>query len=138
MSNVLITNIYVILRIWYCIVISLVINCTFLYKRYILFRKTWETFKDFRDIKGLLWSWSYGSWIYNYLCNQCLSPWIFLIVLYSFQPKPLKTIQTLCTHIDSITFVPHIVGVYENATRPIESFMTHFLLYFITICIYCS
>jgi hypothetical protein len=19
------------------------------------------------------WSWSYGSWIYNYLCNQCLS-----------------------------------------------------------------
>ena len=20
------------------------------------------------------WSWSYGSWIYNYLCNQCLSP----------------------------------------------------------------
>ena len=30
-----------------------------------------------------LWSWSYGSWIYNYLCNQCLSPltlqvWIWL------------------------------------------------------------
>ena len=24
--------------------------------------------------EGLLWSWSYGSWIYNYLCNQCLSP----------------------------------------------------------------
>ena len=24
--------------------------------------------------KGLLWSWSYGSWIYNYLYNQCLSP----------------------------------------------------------------
>ena len=23
---------------------------------------------------GLLWSWSHGSWIYNYLCNQCLSP----------------------------------------------------------------
>ena len=20
------------------------------------------------------WSWPYGSWIYNYLCNQCLSP----------------------------------------------------------------
>jgi hypothetical protein len=24
--------------------------------------------------QGLSWSWSYGSWIYNYLCNQCLSP----------------------------------------------------------------
>ena len=24
--------------------------------------------------RGRLRSWSYGSWIYNYLCNQCLSP----------------------------------------------------------------
>jgi len=24
--------------------------------------------------RGPLWSWSYGSCIYNYLCNQCLSP----------------------------------------------------------------
>jgi hypothetical protein len=23
---------------------------------------------------GQSWPWSYGSWIYNYLCNQCLSP----------------------------------------------------------------
>jgi len=20
------------------------------------------------------WSWFYGSWIYSYLCNQCISP----------------------------------------------------------------
>jgi len=26
------------------------------------------------SIWGPLWSWKYGSWIYNYLCNQCLSP----------------------------------------------------------------
>jgi len=25
-------------------------------------------------ILGASWSWSYGSWIYNYLCNRCLSP----------------------------------------------------------------
>jgi len=25
-------------------------------------------------MKGLSWSWSYGSWIYNYRCNQCPSP----------------------------------------------------------------
>ena len=34
--------------------------------------------------KGLLWSWSYDSWIYNYLCNQWLSPltlWVRLGVL---------------------------------------------------------
>jgi hypothetical protein len=28
---------------------------------------------------GSLWSWSYGSWIYNYLCNQCLSPLTFWV-----------------------------------------------------------
>jgi hypothetical protein len=26
------------------------------------------------SIKGSSWSWSYVSWIYIYLCNQCLSP----------------------------------------------------------------
>ena len=25
-------------------------------------------------INRLSWPWSYGSWIYNYLCTQCLSP----------------------------------------------------------------
>jgi len=25
------------------------------------------------DPPGPSWLWSYGSWIYNYLCNQCLS-----------------------------------------------------------------
>ena len=25
-------------------------------------------------IQGPSWLWSYGSWIYNYLCSQCLSP----------------------------------------------------------------
>jgi len=24
--------------------------------------------------QGTSWSWSYGSWIYNNICNQCLSP----------------------------------------------------------------
>ena len=29
----------------------------------------------------LPWSWSYGSWICNYICNQCLSPlalWVWI------------------------------------------------------------
>jgi len=24
--------------------------------------------------KGTSWSWSYGRWIYNYICNPCISP----------------------------------------------------------------
>jgi hypothetical protein len=37
---------------------------------------------------GLSWSWLYGSWIYNYLWNQCLSPlklWVWTpFIVYSF------------------------------------------------------
>ena len=31
---------------------------------------------------GPLWPWLYGSWIYNYLCNQCLSPlmWVWISI----------------------------------------------------------
>ena len=28
---------------------------------------------SFKNMKGLSWLWSYGSWIYKYLFNQCLS-----------------------------------------------------------------
>jgi len=29
---------------------------------------------DVKVRKWISWLWSYGSWIYNYLCNQCQSP----------------------------------------------------------------
>ena len=32
---------------------------------------------------GQSWPWSYGSWIYNYLCNHCLSPlmlWVRILI----------------------------------------------------------
>ena len=35
---------------------------------------------------GLAWSWPYGSWIYNYLCNQCL-PLLKLWVSTPFMTK---------------------------------------------------
>jgi len=25
-------------------------------------------------IGAVMWSWSFDGWIYNYLCNRCLSP----------------------------------------------------------------
>jgi hypothetical protein len=37
------------------------------------------------------WSWSHGSWIYNYLYNQCLSP-LTLWVLTPVRPGVLDTI----------------------------------------------
>jgi len=32
------------------------------------------TYSDITNVVGSSWSWSHGSWIYNYLCKQCLSP----------------------------------------------------------------
>ena len=43
---------------------------------------------------GLLWSWSCGSWIYNYLCNQCLSP-LMLWVRISIRVR----CTTLCDQV---------------------------------------
>jgi hypothetical protein len=34
-------------------------------------------------IRGVMWPWSYGSWIYHYLCNQCISPlilWVWISI----------------------------------------------------------
>ena len=37
-------------------------------------REVFKIYSGWEQVQGLTWSWSYGSWIYNYLCNQCLSP----------------------------------------------------------------
>jgi len=37
-----------------------------------------------KTVQGPSWVWSYGSWIYNYLCNQCLLPlklWVWVCSL---------------------------------------------------------
>ena len=47
-------------------------------------------------LKGLLGSLSYGSWIYNYLCNQCLSP-LTLWVQIPLRQGVLDT--TLCDKV---------------------------------------
>jgi hypothetical protein len=42
------------------------------------------------------WPWSYGSWIYNFLCNQCLSP-LMLWVWIPLRRGVLDT--TLCNKV---------------------------------------
>jgi hypothetical protein len=49
---------------------------------------------------GPLWSWSHGSWIYNYLCNQCLSPlmlWVQISIRASCTTLCDKVCQWLAT-----------------------------------------
>ena len=41
-------------------------------------------------------SWSYGSWIYNHLCNQCLSPLtLWVRIVYSIQHYVINCVSDL-------------------------------------------
>jgi hypothetical protein len=51
---------------------------------------------QYTSIRGLSWLWSYGSWIYNYLCNQCLSSLKLWVRTLSW-PGVLDT--TLCDKV---------------------------------------
>jgi hypothetical protein len=46
-------------------------------------------------LKGLSWPWSYGSWIYNYLYNQCLSP-LMLWVRISMRARCTTFCDKVC------------------------------------------
>ena len=48
------------------------------------------------SIQRSSWSWLYGSWIYNYLCNQCLSP----LTLWGWIPLKRGVLDTtLCDKV---------------------------------------
>ena len=53
-------------------------------------------FAHVQMVLGPLWSLSYSSWIYNYLCNQCISP----ITLWVWTPLRWGVLDTmLCDKI---------------------------------------
>jgi len=57
--------------------------------------------KNFLFVLGLLWPWSYGSWIYNYLCNLCLSPiklWVWTPFIAKCTPYNImwKNLSVTC------------------------------------------
>ena len=58
---------------WICMV---VINIVFSKNIFAVFVLCWSHYSwlCYLYIEGTSWPWSYGSWIYNCLCNQCLSP----------------------------------------------------------------
>ena len=52
------------------------------------------------SFRGPSWSWSYGSWIHNYLCNQCLSSltlWVWIPLKWGVLKTYIKVCQWLAT-----------------------------------------
>jgi len=63
-----------------------------------------EIFMMFLQVEGPSWPWSYGSWIYNYLCNQCLSP-LMLWVRISIRARLTTLCDKVCLTCDrSVVF----------------------------------
>ena len=48
------------------------------------------------SFKGLSWTRLYGSWIYNYLCNQCLSPRSTDVVSSNLDQGEVYNIMRVC------------------------------------------
>jgi len=61
---------------------------------------------------GPLWSWSYGSWIYNYPCNQCLSP-LKLWVRISIRARCITLCDKVCQWL--------AVGQWFSSGTPVSS-----------------
>jgi hypothetical protein len=49
--------------------------------------------------KGPSWLWSYGTWIYNYICNQCLLP-LMLWVCISIRARCTTLCDNVCQLLD--------------------------------------
>ena len=60
------------------------------------------------------WSWSYNSRIYNYLCNQCLSP---LILWVRISPRRGVLAITLCDKVCQWL----VIGSYFSPVTPVSS-----------------
>ena len=63
--------------------------------------------------EGSSWSWSCGSWIYNNMCNQCLSPIQFPVhcEVYTVQHYVIKFVSDLwqvCGFLRVIQYPPSI------------------------------
>jgi len=62
--------------------------------------------------QGQSWPWSYGSWIYNYLCNQCLSPLMLWVRI---------TIRARCTTLCDKVCQWLVTGRWFSLGPPVSS-----------------
>ena len=75
---------------------------------------SWTTFCIFYTKRGDSLSWSYGSWIYNYICSQCLSP-LTLRVQIPLRRGVLDT--TLCDKVCQWL----VTGLWFSPGTPVSS-----------------
>jgi hypothetical protein len=81
--------------------------------------------------KGPSWAWSYGGWIYNYLCNQCLSPlmlWVESQSGWGVQHYVIKFVSDLWQvggYLQDLRFPPPIKLTPQYNWNIVESGAKH-------------
>ena len=71
---------------------------------------------SYKHLEGTSWLWSYGSWIYNYLCNQGLSP-LMLWVRISISARCTTLCDKVCQWLATgRCFSPGPPVFYTNKT----------------------
>jgi hypothetical protein len=77
---ILIQNLFLLEKI---VLIGFLIVLASLHHQYVLMKKLFVFLSMSMIFPISSWPWSYGSWIYNYLCNQCLSSlmlWVQILI----------------------------------------------------------
>ena len=108
-------------------------------------------------IHGSSWSWLYGSWIYNYLWNQCLSPltlWALILIRarcttlcdkvcqwlatgrwFSLGPPVSYTNKNDCHDITEILL--KVALKYYKQIKPYYTMNSAiFFIYFVAVCVH--
>ena len=119
---------------------------------------------SYKHLEGTSWPWSYGSWIYNYLCNQGLSPlmlWVRISISARCTTLCDKVCQWLATgrcfspgppvfytnKTDSLDITEILLLVALNIIKPKQTkpnilmralLLIHLLLYFFFLLWWCS
>jgi hypothetical protein len=91
---------------------------------------------------GSWWSWSYGSWIYNYLRNQCLWPqksWVGILLVvrctrYNIMSVTLYT--TLCQWHSIQHYVSDTLYNIMSVTLYITLFQWHSIQHYVSDTLY--
>jgi hypothetical protein len=78
-----------------CIFLILLMDKVFISKKKIMWHTWLMNDYNYYHMFGPSWPWYYGSWIYNYLCNQCLSS-LMLWVRISIEARCTTLCDKVC------------------------------------------
>jgi hypothetical protein len=59
------------------------------------------------------WPWSYGNWIYNYLCNRCLSP-LMLWIRFLLRARCTTSCDKVNYRVNSVYYMNCLPSTYAT------------------------